>query len=86
MIKALAAEGLNGSETISADATYASQCSRFDEKLEEELSKVARFYEMKKQWSLAQMAKHQRALSAVVRLRQAPRAPLGTYSPPPSSS
>ena len=45
---------------------YENLCETFDNKLESELEKVVRFYEMKIAWSLAQITKHQRALSAVV--------------------
>ena len=62
-IKALQKQAADSSPAPGYDALRA----QFDERLECELAKVARFYEMKIQWALAQLSKHRRALTAVVR-------------------
>lgn len=62
-IKALTKQASDASPAPGYDALRA----QFDERLESELAKVARFYEMKIQWAHAQLSKHRRALTAVVR-------------------
>jgi len=52
---------------------YERLCEMFNERLEAELDKVAKFYAIKTTWSRAQIAKYQRTLSSVVSMRRVTR-------------